>query len=468
MDAGSMKVDEEQLAAFRELLARRLGLAFGEDKNETLQNILHRGVAAGGHAHPRDFLRALELPASPVWDRVIETLTVGETSFFRQWDQFRALTETVIPLRIKARASEKCLYALSAGCASGEEPFSLAMHCSGQFPELDDWQVSLKGVDINPSSLAKAAKGLYSAWSLRDTAPDLRQRFFKPVGAEFQLDHKIRSRVVFERRNLAEPNSDLWLDGHYDFIFCRNVLMYHTRESASALVGRMARALVPGGFLFLGYACTLHGLSQDFQLCHTQDTFYYQSILGGPPAQTGAKSAAVTWVESIQRASERIASLSEQALGADRPGPVPAMSGALPADNDGAEALLLRAVQLADSGRCPEAETACALLLQEDALNAGAHFVLALCREQAGALAEAIQEDDRAIRLDASFAMPWLHSGLLARRSGDPQESRRRLESALVLLDREDEARLLLFGGGFSRKGLAQLCRGGLLSLDQA
>ncbi len=144
------------------------------------------------------------------------------------------------------------------------------------------------------------------------------------------------------------------------------------------------------------------------------------------------------------------------------------MGAAPSADSDGAEALLLRAVQLADSGRCPEAEAVCGMVLQADALNAGAHFVLALCREQAGALPAAIQEDDQAIRLDASFAMPWLHSGLLARRSGDPQESRRRLESALILLDREDEARLLLFGGGFSRKGLAQLCSGGLLSLDQA
>jgi chemotaxis protein methyltransferase CheR len=470
MGPGAVKfqLNDNHVNAFREILAKKLGLAFSDDKNESLRRTLFQGVANCARTEPDLYLGALEARAHPAWERVIEAVTVGETSFFRQWDHFRALTEAVLPLRIVERKAERRLRILSAGCASGEEPYSLAMLLRSRFPELEAWQVNIKGVDMNVASLNKASEGIYSDWSLRDTPRDLIQRFFRPVGKSFQLDPRICSAVTFERRNLAEPDSDLWLKGHYDIIFCRNVLMYHTPVSAIALVARLAQALVPGGFLFLGYAETLHGISQDFQLRHTQDSFYYQNSMGrGAPdaVSTSTEATPSVWMEAIDGASVRIRRLSERALEeADLENPTEELAGALHV-GDGTEGLLRRAALLVDSGLCAEAWDVSEALLRMDPLSAGAHFVRALCRGHAGDLTAATREDDEAIRLDPKFAMPWLHSGLLARRRGFTDQARLRLQEALGLLATETPLRLLLFSGGFSRDGLAQLCRSGLGSL---
>src|SRR6185503_12342478 len=121
------------------------------------------------------------------------------------------------------------------------------------------------------------------------------------------------------------------------------------------------------------------------------------------------------------------------------------------------EALLLRAALLTHSGQLDVAERMCAELLELDELNAGAHYLLALCREGAGDRAAAIDHDQVAVYLDPAFAMPRLHMGLLARRAGQRELARRELGLALPLLQREDAARLLLFGGGFNRDTLAAL-----------
>jgi chemotaxis protein methyltransferase CheR len=264
----------------------------------------------------------------------------------------------------------------------------------------------------------------------------------------------------------------------------------------------MARALVPGGFLFLGHAETLRGLSQDFHLCHTHDTFYYQrpepgsaaiqpaaALVPSPAAWTPAAwDDGSSWVQAIQRASDRIAGLAERrqepplgpsagaphgpsdldrALELTRHERYSEALEALPeAQSTGVDAQLLRAVLLLNLGRLELAQAACARLLASDELNAGAHYVMALCREHAGDLDAAAQEDRTAVYLDAGFAMPWLHLGLLERRRGRMDQARRHLEQALSLLAREDSSRVLLFGGGFGREGLAQLCRSGLASKE--
>jgi chemotaxis protein methyltransferase CheR len=122
------------------------------------------------------------------------------------------------------------------------------------------------------------------------------------------------------------------------------------------------------------------------------------------------------------------------------------------------DVMLLRAVLLTHTGRIATAEQACNSLLALDGLNAGAHYLLALCAERSGALARAVEHDEAAAYLDPSFAMARLHLGLMARRRREQHTARRELARALALLEREDPARLLLFGGGFGRETLVALC----------
>jgi chemotaxis protein methyltransferase CheR len=265
--------------------------------------------------------------------------------------------------------------------------------------------------------------------------------------------------------------------------------MYFAPERMRAAIDRIARALAPGGFLFLGHAETLRGVSDDFHLCHTNDTFYYQRktsfqpVARRPPPvsdRVGQAVAAIVdtgWVEAIRSATERVAALFPG--GAIEPAPAPAWDPApafellrrerfgealshvqaRPGEARGdPDVMLLEATLLTHGGHLAAAEAVCRALLAIDELNAGAHYVLALCREHAGDGIAAAEHDRVAAYLDPSFAMPRLHLGLLARRSGDREAARRELARALFLLEREDAARLLLFGGGFNREALMALC----------
>jgi chemotaxis protein methyltransferase CheR len=245
-------------------------------------------------------------------------------------------------------------------------------------------------------------------------------------------------------------------------------------------VRRISQALLPGGFLFLGHAETLRGITPEFHLCHTHDTFYYQ--------QRGAceVAAPATWrphpqepvedflpqvVESTASGGYAIQtplmaparawdlSLVLEAVRHERFADALALIGSLPADaHEDPDALLLRAVLLTNHGRINEAEEVCRRLLALDELNAGAHYLMALCREHDGETQRAIEHGLKAIYVDPGFAMPHLHLGILATRSGDAATAQRELGQALILLASEDASRILLFGGGFSRDALLQLC----------
>ena len=479
----------EGIDRFRAVVAAHLGLHFEEARTRELSDVFERLCAAteGGAA---GYLARLEGTRPPRKDlqALARQLTVGETYFFRNPEQLRAFAEVVLPER-RARASSGSPHQvriLSAGCASGEEAYSLAVIASEQLGGADGG-VAITAVDVNPGALERAAAGHYSAWALRETPDDVRQRWFKKAGRDYVVAPSIRAVVQFEERNLAAPEADLWLPESYDVIFCRNVLMYLTPDAARAVVGRMKRALMPGGYLFLGHADSLRELSQEFELRNTHATFYYQQAAAGAGASAApeAPSSAppsMDWIENVRRSTERIRELSEEPqasprsavdagpgsalaesmelLARERFGDALARLDRLPQDEAiDPDVLLVRAVLLTHGGQLEAAESVCAELRSQGADSAGAHYLLALCRERAGDHAAAVENDRMATYLDPEFAMPRLHLGLIARRAGDLRAAQRELAQALGLLAGEDAARILLFGGGFTREALTRLCR---------
>ena len=487
------RLADAALARFGSAIARHLGLCFVDARSELLSEVLQRRVDATGRSADA-YLAGLDGPETSPRSLAGELralareLTIGETYFFRHREQFRAFEEVALPARLAAGASP--LRIVSAGCASGEEAWSLAilLHEHGLSPQ----RFAIRGVDVNAAALERAAAARYSEWSLRETPLDTRRRWFTAEGREHVLAPELRQVVTFEERNLAVDDTELWPLAAYDVVFCRNVIMYFTPEGAQALVARISRALAPGGYLFLGHAETLRGLSQDFALCHSHGTFYYEKKQRAAQRTALPRAAApvalplplvdaareVPWLETVQRATERLAGPAAAALqpaaGAARLDLRPALDllrqerfaealDQLGEPSVGAagdvERLLLRAVLLAHSGRTGSAERVCAELLGHDELNAGAHYVLALCREASGDRKGAVDHDQSAVYLDPSFAMPRLHLGLMARRAGERETAQAELAQAVLLLQREDSSRLLLFGGGFRREALIELCR---------
>ncbi len=474
---------------FRELIAARLGLAFDETRTGTLTELLvRRSAAAGLDGH--DYVSRLRGDVSFAKRElrlVARDVTVGETYFFRDTDQLNAFREQVLTDLAKRDGRVRIL---SAGCASGEEPYTLAMIAR----ERAGLDVNIRAVDLNPAALEKAARRRYSSWSLREIPPQARHSWFRREGADFVLDAELASLVAFEERNIADGDAALFEPGSFDVVFCRNVLMYFVPEKAKDVVAWLARSLIPGGYLFLGHAENLRGISTEFHLRHTHGTFYYQrrgpeerpsepSLERHPPVPARDES----WVDIIREATQRVHAMTEPVSGTAAPhaaGEVDlsvamdlvrrerfadavAVVHALPTAGVDRDALLLRSILQVQTSDLAAAERTCAELLGVDEMNAGAHYVIALCREAVGDRAAATEHDRIASYLDPSFAMPWFHLGLLAQRDEDRELARAAFGRALVLLEQEDAARILLFGGGFGREALVAMCRSELRRLDR-
>lgn len=502
---------QAELERLRLAVGEQLGFAFEAEQLEQLGHAVNERRTKLGLPDVNGYLERLGSPLTRAEEvgELAELLTVTETFFYRNPDQIRAFVDIA---RSGAAKGQRRLRVLSAGCASGEEPYSLAIALREAIPNVDAWDVQILAVDVNPAMLAKAKRARYSHWSLRSTPDQIRSRYFDAGTSDFGLAESVRRMVELRSHNLADGDALLLRGFPCDVIFCRNVIMYFTAEVMRRVVARLTDALAPGGHLFLGHAETLRGLSHDYHLCHTHGTFYYQRRESGSErlpvpelprrelVETNALLPGVadagSWFEAIQAASRRITELTNgsrrspltasttatpslpprrrsQDLGpvldlmrAERFKDARALLEALPPEVEAqADALLFSAVLFTNEGRVAEAEAVCARLLDTDELNAGAHYVKALCREHAGDMQTAAEHDRIAVHLDSTFAMPHLHAGLMAKRVGDALAARRELGQALVLLEREDTSRLVLFGGGFSREALTALCRRELANL---
>ena len=495
-------VEDSGVSEFRDFVARRFGLKFGDEKRVFLAETLRRRLDATNSPSVAEYVRHSLLTAEEQ-AAVAAALTVAETYFFRGSDQLLAFREAVLPDRLEKRRTTRDLRILSAGCATGEEPYTIAMILQDSFPELQAWKIAVSGYDLNSSHLRHAQRARYSTWSLRETSQEARERCFRREESDFIVNEVYRERVAFREVNLSDPPPDALPPEVFDVVFCRNVIMYFTPEAMSSVIQRLARALVPGGYLFLGHAETLRGLSPDFTLRHTHETFYYQRRDGRasvdapisfwpaadprPAPVAGPAPLDASWVESIRVSSERVEMLSRglergsaatpaRSETADSSGSdlgranellrqerfaeaLPIVCALLEKEPRNQEGHLLHAVLLTACGRPSEAESVCAGILRADDLNAEAHHLIALCREQAKDLDGAIEQDQIAEYLDPGFAMPRIHVGRLARRRGNLSLARRELSQALALLGREEPVRLHLFGGGFGREALVQLCR---------
>lgn len=489
-----MTPTDGELARFAAAVAARLGFRI---EAERARELVEQRAEACGEPIAR-YLHRLDA-ADPSELRVLaRELTVGETYFLRHGEQFRAFVDVVVPDRLARGA----LRVLSAGCSSGEEPYTLAMLLRESFP---DQRFELFAVDLNPESIARARTGRYSRWSLRATPPELEQRWFQREGRDVVVVPELRARVTFEPANLLEDGV-LTSRGRWDVVFCRNVMMYFTEERADALIARFAHALAPGGYLFLGHAETLRDRTDDFALCHTHGAFYYQRrptvASGGVDLRALEDRAAAApdvlapqWYDDIRAATRRVHAMVDDALDPARPvppearrPPPPTLRKELPAIRellaqerfgealekleqmratavDNPDVATLHALVLTHAGRFDEAREACRDVLAADSSSAGANYLLALCCDSTGDTLGAARCAEIAAQLDPSFAMPRMHLGLLARRTGARDLASRELTRAIALLEGEAQARLELYGGGFSRQALLAMCRAELAAI---
>jgi chemotaxis protein methyltransferase CheR len=231
-----------------------------------------------------DVLRA-ENVASPLHDQVIDALTTNETTFFRDHNPFESLRTTVLPDLIEEGRRSRTLAVWSAGCSSGQEPYSIAMAIREHFPELLTWQLGILGTDISPSVLDRARRGRYGQLEVNRGLPaHLLVRHFTRAGMEWELEEPIRRMVRFERHNLVQTWPSM---PPFDLVLMRNVMIYFDIDAKRDVLAKMHGQLAPNGYLLLGASETTYNLSDDFDRAPDGRTTWYRPKRTNPVGGAG-------------------------------------------------------------------------------------------------------------------------------------------------------------------------------------
>jgi chemotaxis protein methyltransferase CheR len=478
------KLNDDLYLCFRDLLLTRCGLDYPERKRADLAHGLNRVLTATRHQNLAA-LYADAIAGGPAWDAIITHLTIGETYFFRNDAQFDALRDQIVPELLNRRAATRMLRCWSAGCATGEEPYSLAILLSELLPSDHSWNVGILATDINPAFLARAREALYGSWSFRETSTELRERFWIAEQGHWRLHPRIRRMVAFAGLNLAEPCYPAITNGTcaLDMIVCRNVTIYFDAATTRQVVERFYRALAPGGWLIVGHAEPQASVYHQFEVHNFPNTVVYRKPLDAPlfavdPAgevfNAGTRPILIPGVqpgttlgslvatalpagptarapesETTSRLTQQPAqpptpprhsaaelwpTIARRLAHRDAAGAEPLLNELLRADPSHIPALMALGQLYADRADWVRAQQQCMLVLARDSLCIPAHYLLAQLHEHQQQFDAALAAYRRTVYLDRSFVPGMLGMANVWRRLGHAADAHRAYRNALQYL----------------------------------
>lgn len=268
-------ITETDFNYVRGLMRERSGIVLEPGKEYLLESRLSPVARREGFASLQALMTHLRTkPLNGLHQTVVEALTTNETSFFRDFHPFEALRQEILPRLMVKRSSERRLRIWCGACASGQEPYSIAMLLRDQFPALDVWLLQIIATDLSTAMLERAQRGRYSQSEVNRGLPAaLLIKYFKKAGVEWELRDEIRQMVEFHQMNLAS-----WWPAlpEMDIIFMRNVLIYLDTETRKAILSKVRRLLRPDGYLFLGGAETTFSIDSSFTHVQFGQSVCYQ------------------------------------------------------------------------------------------------------------------------------------------------------------------------------------------------
>ena len=422
----------DALLAAAEAVRRLTGLVFPESRRAALGRAVVTAMDHAGAASPEEYLA--RLAAEPgLLDALAAEITVGESYFFRDPAQLAHVVEELVARAASCRGRQ--LRVWSAGCATGEEPYSLAIALQrlGLLP-----CVHILGTDLSRTALARARRGRYSRWSLRGVADEVVSRYFRCTPEGYDLLPEIREAVEFHHLNLAEHTYPSLANGAWgmDVILCRNVLIYFDAETTTLVVRRLLRSLGEDGRLVLGASDPVIAERAPCEAVVTMAGLVYRRTgLGAAPSPAWARPAT---------GESPLLSRLDVAPGPSRVGAseltAPALPAAMPAldaaptdptDPDSAVAAAVVQVRtLANAGRLAEAGTACAAALDRHRLSAELLYLHAILLSEAGRTHQSIAAARQALYLDRGLVVAHLALGAALARVGEVRQARRAFRSA--------------------------------------
>jgi chemotaxis protein methyltransferase CheR len=272
-------LEENVFRLIRDFVKDYCGIYFDDDSRYLLEKRLSRRVRTHHFSNFREYYRYLLYHKNRDEElaSIIDIITVNETYFFREQNQLKTLSEEILSEIRQTNKDKKRLRIWSAGCSTGEEPYTVAMLVleKGRFR---DWDIEIFGSDINQRVLQVARSGVYRKNSFRTTDPYFLRKYFKEENGLSRISDNVKQYVNFTHLNLLDPFK-VKLVGTMDIIFCRNVLIYFDHPSRKKVIEMFYERLVDGGYLLLGHAESLINLSTAFTLRHFKYDMVYQKPL---------------------------------------------------------------------------------------------------------------------------------------------------------------------------------------------
>lgn len=264
------KLSFEEFSRLRDYVYRHTGITFDDQKLDFVAKRLAKRIDDIGVGSAGEYLRYLKFsdPRGAELQAFINLLTTNETYFFREFDQLAAFAEHCLPELVekKERLAMRRIKIWSAGCSTGEEPYTIAIILREMLEEPDEWQLDVLGTDIDTRVLRQAKQGVYDKRSVKDVPPEYLDAWFVQTRhGQFRVHPLLKKMCRFERLNFKD-RTRMELVNNMDCVFCRNVLIYFDDEVRKEVVGSFHNSLNPGGFIFLGHSESMSRISTAFRL----------------------------------------------------------------------------------------------------------------------------------------------------------------------------------------------------------
>ena len=281
--ATALAKDELGLDGFRRLIEERSGICFDDSRERFFSSRIQECIQERKLATGADLMKLVR-SSNIEYEAMLQRLLTHETSFLRYPSAYEALKKRVLP-EVHARkvwARPRSLRIWSAGCSTGEEPYSISIALAETTAFATGWEVEILATDISRQAVARAVHGMYQQRSLANLTTEQIAAHFTPVGNQFEVKPAIRARVSFVVMNLVQS---LYL-GRMDCVFCMNVLIYFSGERREQLIRTFYDCLEPGGYLLLGHSETLGNLQVGFEKVVHDDFMIYRKPIAGGGAST--------------------------------------------------------------------------------------------------------------------------------------------------------------------------------------
>ncbi len=494
------KIPSELLAGLNALISSLMGLNFTESRLGDLERGINNAAKDFGFDDAAAF--AGWLIRTPLRkehiERLASHLTIGETYFFRDSGSMEALELEILPGLIESRRESRRIRVWSAGCSTGEEPYSMAMLLKRLIPDIESWNIGILATDINASALKKAAAGVYTSWSFRETPAWVKDRYFSPAGeGSWRIAPSIQKMVSFGYLNLAEDIYPSLLNNTngVDVILCRNVIMYFSESVARSVVAGLRNSLVDEGWLLVSPAEAVRAVSGILFPVNVRGSIFYRKTESkadaaahlsefkppvpsppviGPvaeaPKERPAEPGSPGGAEAASRAPEAEAAgpLSEAnglfALGLY--GEAAAVLEELPEDDRGEDGALLLARAYANMGALEKAARWCEGVQAKDPLNKAAYILLATIRQEQARGEDAVRNLKKALYLDQDFVVAHFMLGKLLAVGGSTAQARSHITTAYRLLERSADDELVPESDGMMAGRLREITALMLKGLD--